>query len=129
MEYRINIQAFGTSAKNKGIITGRATSTSTGEQFAIIAHSPEDAYNKVAALYRPTDRRPLSGKSYVRKCALKPRKVGDKVRTLLPYAARPGVFAGYRDGVVTEVVDARFVSVGFPGYHTQHVDFNLSELE
>jgi hypothetical protein len=138
MEYRIRIVANGRSAKNKGIVTGRWTTrneredakhSGSVEYFTIAARDHEDAFKQVSSLFRPADRRPLAGMSYIRHAALKPLKVGAKVRTVEPYAFNIETMQPNRDGVVTEIVSDRVVSVGFPGYHTQFVDFNLSELE
>jgi hypothetical protein len=138
MEYRIRVIANGRSAKNKGLVTGRATSHTEAqdrrggwntESFAIEAASHDEAFAKVAKLFYPGDKRPLAGKSYIRHAALKPLKLGAKVRTVEPYAFNPETGLGYRKGVVTEIVSERVVSVGFPGYHTQFVDFGLAELE
>ena len=132
MEYRARILRLGKSAKNKGIILGRwawdAEFNPKAEGFVFEAANNEDAYIYLTSKFRPQDRRPLSCKSYLRKAALKPRKVGQKVRLMKPYAAVVGVFEGYREGVVTEIVSDKVVSLWFEGYRTQFVDFHLAEL-
>jgi hypothetical protein len=131
MEYRVKIVRYGRSAKNRGIISGRWTEymdTAEVQCFTISASNDDSAYRRICELFAPTDPRPLAGKSYLRACRIKPRKLGDRVRLIHPYAAMPGVFCGYSEGTVTEVVSDRIVSVGFPGYHTQFVDFGLAEL-
>jgi len=143
MEYRILVLAYGPSAKSKGVISGRAFPTNQRrpegiEEFAINASDLDMAFEHVSRLFRPTDKRPLAGKSYLRSCALKPRKLGAQVKLAVPYASFPGIDPGYRTGVVTEVVNQQVVSVGLyrtntetgevEKYRTQFVDFNLSEL-
>ena len=138
MEYRVRVIANGRSAKNKGIVTGRWTTLTEREDskhgysvevFTISARDHEDAFKQVSLLFHPSDNRPLAGISYIRHAALKPLKLGAKVRTVEPYGLNSETMQPYRDGVVTEIVSDRVVSIGFPGYHTQFVDFNLSELE
>jgi hypothetical protein len=137
MEYRIKVVENGSSAKNKGIITGRWYSATDklvqmgkAEIFTLEARDHDEAFRLVSQLFRPSDKRPVAGKSYIYKCALKPRKLGQKVKTVKPYAqGETEGHLGYREGVVTEIVSNKIVSVGFPGYRTQFVDFHLSELE
>lgn len=50
-------------------------------------------------------------------------RVGDWVMIDKPYTS-----SGYRTGRVTELVGSTMVSVGFTGYHTQYVDFNIREI-
>lgn len=137
MEYRVRVIAYSSSAKSKGLVTGRWTARTEkedrqrgwdAENITVEARDHQEAFSKVSAQFRPNDKRPVSGASYIRHAALKPLKVGDKVRVVEPYAFNPETEQGYIHGTVTEVVSDRIVSVGFPGYHTQFVDFNLSEL-
>ena len=132
MEYRIKVRANGRSAQNKGLIVGRFSPTEREGDGAthiwLEAHDHAEAFELASKLFKPEDKRPLAGKSYLPAAALKPRKLGQKVKLLRPYHVIPGYFEGYRDGVVSEVLNRNMVSVEFPGYYTRFVDFHISEL-
>jgi hypothetical protein len=96
--------------------------------LTIEARDHEEAFALASKLFKPQDKRPLAGKSYLPAAALRPRKLGQKVKLLRPYAVIPGYFEGYREGVVSEVLSQNMVSIEFMGYHTRFVDFHLVEL-
>lgn len=89
MKYNVWITLFSSSAKNAGIIGGyqhTKTSYASGQMamvpindgsqvnFTFEAKSDADAFATVTRLFNernPRNRRPLSGKSYIRECRIK----------------------------------------------------------
>jgi hypothetical protein len=110
------------------------------------ADSHEEAFSKVTKIIFPGDNRPISGKSYVSKWALKPGsyslndgkapldalpkfRVNDRVILHRPYRAgwtENG--QGFRRGAISEVVSPTYFAIALDGYDNPHVDFTLREF-
>lgn len=120
--YIVRVTAHGEQAKSKGCIG------SGKDKLVIRATDADDAYRQVCSSWRPEDKRPLAGKSYLRGYVL---AVGRQVRIEKGYKTsyasngRPNLsFVGK----ISEVLTDEHFSVAFPGYHTDFVDFHVSEL-
>ncbi len=135
--YILYVYPHSDRAKNKGIISisppnPRAIDARFVERFYFRAADNAAAYRYVCENYHPEDKRPLSGKSYIR-----PRKLGegDRVRLLRPYRlgwddSGKEIFSDL--AVISEVLET-IISVDFNGipsqtYHTRFVDFSLNEI-
>lgn len=116
-------------AKTKGLIQGsnyKGTHDKDSTTYAVNARCADEAYQKLCKAHYPNDKRPLSGKSYLRAV-----KVGTKL--FIP----SGFSIGYTDagdrqlsytGEVSELYTDNAVSIHPTGYHNKFVDFGLSEL-
>ena len=118
------------SAKTKGIITGRGL-TNSSDTYTVHARDKEEAFAKLEQEFLSNDKRPLSGKSYLRADPVN-MKVGQRVRLLYPYLVghdEHGNQVRANKATITEVVSENYYSVHPDGYHNQYVDFVASELE
>lgn len=120
--YIVKITAHNEQAKNKGCIGAGKDS------LVIRATDADDAYRQACSRWHPDDKRPLAGKSYLRGYVL---QVGRQVRIergyVTSYASNGRPNRSYV-GTISEVLGDEHFSVKFPDYHTDYVDFHVSEL-
>jgi hypothetical protein len=141
MRYEIPL-AYTTSrgAKNKAYVS----SSQNADVWVVCeADRPEDAFAYVLRTVSPNDKRPISGKSYVRQFKITPEfrkeeggripinklpkyKIGDAVVLHEPYSG--GSLDSFKIGTISEVLSDWQYSISLKGYYNPFVDFSAREF-
>jgi hypothetical protein len=135
MRYEIPVIYFGKSAKNKALVSD-VVPKQPSRWVLIDARDDDHAWKQVCALVLTSDKRPISGKSYIRHSRIKniedghpfpaDYKVGQRVKLHVPYT---GMGSGsFQIGEISEVLSPTVYSIALDGYINRFVDFSTREF-